>query len=269
MAVVSGSVKGNPLIQGWARLGFAAGGIVYLVIAILAILVACSNRGVTAPGPEGAIRTIGAQPFGHILLAVVTFGFFGYAAWCFIQAVFDADHDGDDLRGIALRIGEFCSGIAYLSLAVLSFHSMQGEAVEHNAAAHWTAKLMAHSWGSWIVALTGVSLVIVGIGLVLYGTQEKFRKYLRLADAEESDRNWIVQFGKWGYSAQGIVFIIIGGFLVSAAVHSDASKAQGLDGALQWLAQQSYGPWLLGIVATGLGAYGMFMLVEARYRQLT
>jgi hypothetical protein len=249
-------------------LGFAAGGVVYIVIGILAIEVACANYGET-PGPEGALGRIGAQPFGHTLLAVVMVGLFGYAAWCFIQAGFDSDHDGKDLKGIAIRIGEFFSGIAYLSLAVLALHRMQGKPTQHNAAAHWTAKLLAHPWGPWVVALAGVILAAVGAGLVVYGAQERFRKYLRLGSASFSEREWIMQFGKWGYSAQGIVFCIIGGFLISAAVHSDARKAGGLDEALQWLAQQSYGPWLLGIVAAGLGAYGLFMLVEARYRQLT
>jgi hypothetical protein len=241
---------------------------VYIVIGILAIEVATANYG-QKPGPEGAITRIGDQPFGHVLLAVVTVGLFGYAAWCFIQAAFDSDHDGKDLKGIAIRIGEFFSGIAYLGLAVLALHRMQGKPTEHNAPAHWTAKFLAHPWGPWVVAVAGVILAAVGVGLVVYGTQERFRKYLRLSSASSSERDWIMQFGKWGYSAQGVVFFIIGAFLVSAAVHSDARKAGGLDEALLWLAQQSYGPWLLGILAAGLGAYGLFMLVEARYRQLT
>jgi hypothetical protein len=267
MDVLSGSVKRDPWIHAWARLGFAVGGIVYIVIGMLAIQVARADYS-QSPGPEGAMERIGAQPFGHILLAVVTIGLFGYAAWCFVQAVFDTDQDGKDLRGVALRIGEFFSGIAYLSLATLAFHRMQNKPTTQNAAAHFTARLMVYTGGRWIVAFAGVVLAAVGIGLVVYAVQERFRKYLRLDGASISGRDWIIQFGKWGYSAQGVVFCIIGTFLVSAAVHTDAHKARGLDEALQWLAQQSYGPWLLGIVAVGLAAYGIFMLVQARYRQL-
>jgi hypothetical protein len=269
VAEISGSVKQNAWVQAWARLGFAAGGIVYLVIGILAILVAFGNHG-RPEDAEGAIAHIGSQPFGHILLAVVTAGLFGYAAWCFIQAIFDTDRDGNDVKGLGVRIGEVCSGIAYLSLGVLALHRMRGlGGAHHNSAAHWTAKLLAHSWGAALVALLGGVLAIVGIGQIVYGVRERFRKYLRLTEASVSDREWIVRFGKWGYSAQGIVFLIVGGFLVSAALYSDPRRARGLDGALQWLAQQAYGPWLLGIVAAGLGAYGLFMLVEARYRRLT
>jgi hypothetical protein len=268
MSELSVSVKRNPWIRAWARLGFAMGGIVYFVTGMLAVMVALENSG-AAGGPEGAIERIGAQPFGRILLLIVTFGLLGYALWCCIQAFFDTDRDGKDLKGIGLRIGEFCSGIAYLGLAILSWHRLQGGGPEGDKTAHWTAKILAHSWGAPLVALTGVVLAIVGIALIVYGMQERFREYLRINDASASERDWMIRMGKWGYSAQGVVFLIIGSFLVSASATADARKARGLDGALQWLAQQSYGPWLLGLVALGLAAYGLFMLVEARYRLLT
>jgi hypothetical protein len=261
-------VKRNPWIKRWARFGFTVGGIVYIIIGVLAILVATSNYG-SAPGPDGAIGHIGAEPFGHILLAAITIGLFAYAAWCFVQAFFDTDHDGKDLKGIAARIGEFCSGVGYLGLAVLALHHVEDKPTQGNAAEHWTGILLAHSWGSVIVALAGVIFVIVGLCVIGYGIQEKFLDYLRLTITDLSEREWIIRFGKWGYSAQGVVLCIIGGFLFSAGIHSDASEARGLDGALQWLAQQPYGPWLLGCVAAGLSAYGLFMLIEARYRRLT
>jgi hypothetical protein len=105
--------------------------------------------------------------------------------------------------------------------------------------------------------------------LIAYGLQERFRRYLEIRGIGSSEGNWIIQFGKWGYAALGLVFCIIGGFLLSAAIHFDAREVRGLDGALEWLAQQAFGPWLLGIVAAGLAAYGMFLLLESRYRKLT
>lgn len=268
MARASDSVKQNGSIQLWARMGFAVGGVMYVIIGVVALLVAIENRGRPA-GPDGAIQRIGARPFGHILLAIAAAGFLGYAFWCFIQAIFDTDHDGNNLKGVALRIGEFCSGLAYVVLGILTLHRFDGKHSNSNAARHWTAKLLAYSWGPWIVGLIGIILGGVGLALLVYAFQERFRKYLRLTTASSSGRYWIIQFGKWGYSAQGIVFCLIGAFLVSAAAHSDPRKVQGLDGALQSLAQQRYGPWLLGVVAAGLVAYGLFMLVEARYRRLT
>ena len=267
MSALAGSIKHNSWLQLWARLGFAVGGIVYVIVGLLAVLVAYRGHGST-PGPDGAIERIGTEPLGHILLIFIMVGLFGYATWCLVQAFFDTDDDGTDLKGIAVRTGEFCSGIAYYGLALLSLHDIQGKASRANSAVHWTAIVLAHSWGRWVVELGGIALGAIGFILVVYGLQERFRKYLEIAEANGSERNWIIRFGKWGYSAQGLVFCMIGVFLIGAAVHSDAAQARGLDGALEWLAQQTFGPWLLGIVAAGLTAYGLFMLVECRYRRL-
>lgn len=267
MDLQSVPVERSAWLQLWARLGFAIGGIVYVITGVLAIMVAY-GKGEQA-SPEGAIGRIGTQPFGHVLLLVVAIGLLGYASWCFIQAIFDTDGDGKDLKGIAVRIGECFGGIAYTGLAVIAFHRMRGAQTGQKAAVHWTARVLEYSWGQWLVGLAGIVVVIVGIVLIVYGAREGFRQYLNLGETSGSESNWIVRFGKWGYCAQGVVFCIIGAFLVSAAVHADAREARGLDGSLAWLAQQNYGPWLLGVVAAGLGAYGLFMLVEARYRRLT
>jgi hypothetical protein len=64
------------------------------------------------------------------------------------------------------------------------------------------------------------------------------------------------------------VFGLIAWFFFKAAVDYDAEKARGLDGALRKLATAPYGRWLLGIVAAGLFAYGVFCLIQARYREV-
>jgi hypothetical protein len=60
---------------------------------------------------------------------------------------------------------------------------------------------------------------------------------------------------------------LIGWFLFQASRHQDAGEAVGLGGALQKLAEQQYGEILLGVVAAGLVMYGVFSVVEARYRR--
>ena len=65
-----------------------------------------------------------------------------------------------------------------------------------------------------------------------------------------------------------VVFMLIGIFLVRAAVEYDPKKAVGLDGALATIDHASYGPYLLGVVATGLIAFGVYSLADARYRRI-
>jgi hypothetical protein len=83
-----------------------------------------------------------------------------------------------------------------------------------------------------------------------------------------SANKWGTLSGRVGYAARGVVFCILGVFLIQAARHYNPSEVQGLDGALQSLARQSFGPYILGLVALGLVAYGLYMLVEARYRNI-
>ena len=83
-----------------------------------------------------------------------------------------------------------------------------------------------------------------------------------------TEEKWATRFGKFGYAARGVIFCVIGFFLIQAARQSDASAARGLGEALEGLEQQPYGSWILGTVAVGLVAYGIYMIIQARYRHL-
>jgi hypothetical protein len=96
-----------------------------------------------------------------------------------------------------------------------------------------------------------------------------FQKFLSLGSLQSEPRRWVVTVGRMGLVARGIVFALIGLFLIQASRRKNAGEAVGLGGALQKLAEQPYGQVLLGVVAAGLVMYGLFSLVEARYRRLT
>jgi hypothetical protein len=81
-------------------------------------------------------------------------------------------------------------------------------------------------------------------------------------------RNWIEWIGTFGHLARMIVFDLVGVFLIKAAIDFNPNKAVGLDGALAKLANNSYGPFLLGMVGAGLIAFGLYSLSDARYRRI-
>ena len=54
-----------------------------------------------------------------------------------------------------------------------------------------------------------------------------------------------------------------------AAIDYDPKDAIGLDGALRKLADATYGPYLLGVTAAGLVCYGLYCLVDSRYRDVS
>ncbi|MEP6883750.1 MAG: DUF1206 domain-containing protein, partial [Gammaproteobacteria bacterium] len=74
--------------------------------------------------------------------------------------------------------------------------------------------------------------------------------------------------GVYGLAARGVLFGLIGLYLLYAAWHRDPRYAGGIASALDALQHRPYGKWLLGAVAIGLVSYGSFQIVKARYLRL-
>jgi hypothetical protein len=262
--------KASPFVEKFARFGYAAKGVVYVIVGALAAMAAFGAGGETT-GSRGALDTIAAQPFGRVLLGVVAFGLLGYACWQFIRAVEDPENEGSDRKGIAKRIGFFISGVVHLSLvfaAVQTLRGSGGSGDDDAGARGWTAELMSYPAGQWLVAAVGLGIALYGLHQLYRAFKAKLDKMLALGGLDPAVARWVRYVSRFGMAARGVVFAIIGGFLVTAAVQEDASEARGVAGALRALEQQPYGPWLLGIVALGLIAYGVYEFVKARYRQI-
>jgi hypothetical protein len=258
----------NPWVERLARLGFAAKGIVYITVGVLATQAALGSGGATTD-TQGAIATIGQQPFGRVLLGVLALGLLGHALWRFVEAAIDPERKGGDAKGIAKRIGYAVLGVVYVGLALTAVRLISGSGNSGGGSTQdWTARLMAQPFGRWLVGLLG--LIVLGVGLYQFyqSYSAKFREKLKLGEMSQTEQRWAIRSGRFGLAARGVVFGIIGGFLVQAALQYNPDKAQGLGGALQTLSQQRFGPWLLGIVAIGLIAYGLYMLISARYRRI-
>ena len=266
---VAEQVARNPWIERLARFGYAAKGVVYIVAGALAVLTAAGVGGELTDA-RGALRSIARQPFGRTMLAAVAVGLVGYVLWRWVQSITDADGKGRSFKGLALRTAYFTSGTVYAGLALAAARIVFGadEPAGESATRSWTARLLAMPSGDWLVMLAGLSVIGFGLYQIYKGYKAKFRKRLKLPEIEAGARDWALLVGRVGYAARGVVFVVIGAFLLQAARHQNPGEAQGLDGALQALARQSFGPYLLGAVAAGLVAYGVFALVEARYRRI-
>lgn len=257
-------------VERLARLGYTAKGIVYAIIGVLAVQAAFGTGGKTTD-QKGALGAIAAQPFGKFLLALIALGLIGYVIWRFIEAVQDPEHKGNDAEGLAKRLGAGISGIIYASLALSAIRLAMGSSASSsnsNSTQDWTARLMSQPFGQWLVGLGGALVIGLGFYQFYKAYKAKFRKHLKLQEMSPTEETWATRLGRFGVAARGVVFVITGFFLLQAARQSNPNQARGLDGALQSLAQQPYGPWLLGIVALGLVAYGIHMGVQARYRRI-
>jgi hypothetical protein len=252
------SVEGGARVAG--RYGLVARGVVYCLLAVLAIQVAGGRRGQEADR-QGALRALARQPFGTVLLVGLTIGFAAYALWRFAEAVLGHEDLPERLLHAAL-------GLVYVAFTVTSARLVLGRRSDTGSdtqARTWSARLMAHGWGRPLVVVIGVGMVIGGGVLAWLGWHQRFDQRLRTGEMKAWQRRWLPWLGTVGQTALGVVLALIGFFLVRAALTFDPNKAVGVDGALHELASRPYGPVALTIVALGLFAYGLFSFVEARW----
>lgn len=263
-------VAAHPWVERIARFGYATKGAVYIVVGALATMTAAGLGGETTD-TRGALQTIKEQPFGKFVLGTVAFGLVGYVIWRWIQAIADTDGKGSGLKGISIRIGYACSGLVYAGLALTAAKILidVGDPDSSNEIQRdWTAKLMSMPYGRWLVFAIGAGVIVFGLYQIYKGLRAKFRKRLKLGQMSFTRKSWATLSGRIGYAARGVVFCIVGSFLMQAALDYNPSEALGLEGALDTLAQRRFGTWMLGTVAAGLVAYGIYMLVESRYRRI-
>ena len=255
------------MIERLARLGYAAIGAVYMIVGGLAAAAGFGKGGSTG-GHETAFQLILEQPFGRVALAVIALGLIGYVLWRLISATTDSEHRGSDAKGLAIRAGSVGRGLAYAAIAVevirilTTGHSGGGSGEQQ--ARHWTAEIMDKPFGRWLIAAVGLGIVAYGAYQLYAAWDAKLSKRLSLGRMDDRVRRKVVVISRLGIGARGVVMFIVGGSLVMAAVKHNPNEAHGTSGALA-----SLPPLALGCVGLGLVAYGVYALVNARYRRIT
>lgn len=258
--------EASPSIVWLARLGFVAKAAVYVIVGGIAARVAFGMGGRTTD-TRGALITILRQPFGRTLLVAVAVGLFGYALWLLFSAALDAEGRGSGLRGVLARIGAAVRGLTHAALGAQAMLIVLGSrAGAGNTTRGWTAWFLSAPLGAWMVAIAGAAVLGYGAYQLYSVVFGDLAKDLDLPGA--SAARWAVRFGRFGMAARGLVFSLIGAFLIRAALMYDARQAKGVAEALRTLISRPSPSWLLGTVAVGLVSYGLYELFEARYRRI-
>jgi hypothetical protein len=264
---VRAALRHGGFLNRLTKIGFISKGAVYLLVGLLALMLATVGNGETTDA-QGAVRHIANQPFGTFAMMAVAAGLLAFAVWQFICAVFNTEREKADLVGRLKRVVYFCSGIAHSALSFYAINVLLGHAEKSDQTRAWTVRLMQVPAGTWLVMLVGVILIVSG-GIVIRGAFKKnFLKNLRTGEMSRTELRWATRAGTWGNAARGLIFAIIGFFMLSAGWWENPLKAKGFEGALDTLARQPLGNFLLGAVALGLALFGVFSLVEARYRKI-
>lgn len=252
------------------RAGYAARGFVYLSTGLIALLAAFD----VMPTPKGVLAALEAWadwPLGAALLWLTGLGLYGFAGWRALQSLFDADRQGVSPRALACRAGQAVSGVVYGALAIGVFGLIDTledlrEIDEQAQTRQSIARLMAMPGGEALVMLTGLFVIACGLGNLV---QALFRDFCKRLDCRAGLARRAALLGRFGYAARGVVFLPVGASLVFAGWDSRSSEAKGAGAALTDLDRVPMGDGVLFVLALGLIAFGLFALVEARYRTLS
>jgi hypothetical protein len=247
-----------------ARMGFVAKGLVYALIGVLAFQVALGDN--ERADQKGALQKVAEQPFGTLVLWLMVVGFAAYAVWRFSEAVWGRRDETDEKKRTVKRIGSAANGAVYLAIGLLAMHTATGSSSSSQSG--WTAKVLDHTGGQTIVVIAGLVIIVIGIALAVRGLKTDFEKHLKNGEMNRATYDAVRRLGQVGYLARGIVFALVGVFVIKAALDHQPGKARGFDAALKSVAGAPYGQVLLMAAAVGLICFGLYCLAEARYRRL-
>ncbi|CAN5510718.1 DUF1206 domain-containing protein [Microbacterium sp.] len=251
-----------------ARAGYAANGLVHILIGAIALVVAFGGDG--SIDQSGALMTIAAAPLGFVVLWSIAITLCALGAWQLFEGILSGAATRNVQEFTALwgrRVGAWGQSAIFLALGLIAASVALGARVDTERATEAaSAGLLSIPGGPVVLALVGLGIGIGGIVFIIMGSRRSFRSKIDLP--EHGIGRGIAGLGVVGFIAKGIALVIVGVLLVAASLTSDAETAGGLDGALQALLALSYGPWLVAAVGIGFLAYGLFCLFRARHARL-
>ncbi len=254
----SRAMKALSRLETFTRLGFAARGLLYILIAYLAIVV---GRNV---GSTDVLRSMDEGGMSRVVLAFIALGLLAYGAWRCLEATMDLEGAGGGAKGAVTRLGHGLSGVAHVMMGFLAIGlvlGLVGAGGSGEGADKATGRVMSLPAGGFLLHLIGLGFILGGLAEAWSAYRLKFLKQL---DTHVASRSWVRWVGRLGYIARGVVFILIGLLLWKAAGSHSPEQAGGVGEALGSLSRNNR-----LVVAAGLGFFGIFSLVQAAYRRIT
>jgi MFS family permease len=252
-----------------ARFGLVAQGISFGLVAVLAIELALGKGG-RATSREGALQTIAQSGIGRVAVFVLAFGFGAYALWRLAQVFLG--HDVEEKGGrekwgkrlSSLGKAAIYGGLCWAAFSIALGKHGGGGGKEQEA----TKGILGWPGGRWIVFAMAIAIAGAALWNLYRAVSGKYKDSLKKEQMSARELKWTTRIAFIGLMSRAVVFGLISWFFFKAAADYDAKKARGLDGALRKLATAPYGTFLLSVVAAGLLAFGLFCLIQARYREV-
>ena len=250
------------------RLGLLCRGVVWLAMGLLALQVASGgDESETRADRTGALRAIEERPFGTLLLVVLVIGFLGYATWRLLEGL--VGHR--DVEAGRKRWGK--KAVSFFRVALYGFFAVSTirfliSGSEGDQTQSMTARVLGTTGGRTLVYVVGGVVIVGGLTIAVRAFRQKFADKLDCARMPGWLESAARLLGTAGIVSRGVVFTLIGAFLVNAAREFDPKEAKGFDATLKTIAQEQFGRGLLFAAAVGLVAFGVWSFIEARYRKI-
>lgn len=259
----------NPLLELLERLGYLVRGALYAVMGLLALGIALRIGGGQATDLSGSLIFLVTNPFGKLVLIVFAVGLAAYSLWGFTRAIYDPLRRGSSAGGYLARLGFVSSAVSYAAIVIFALQILLGSAgPAGDSEQKAIASILTHPGGGPLTMIIGLVAILVGLGQFLEAYLATFREDLKGAEMSAPARDMTIRLGRFGMFARGVVFLVIGWFLVQAGMHHDAGQVQGFGGAFVFLLGQPFGRFVLGIVALGFVALGLHSFACARWIRL-
>ena len=240
-------------LETFARLGYLARGIVYLLLGYFALK---SGGG---EGTSTVIERLHDVPLSGLLLALIAIGLVSYGLFRLYSGWMDLNGDGSDPAGLFKRFGQGASAVTHLALAFFAAKTALGIRGSGDGAREAAETAFTFPGGALAVGLAGALIVVAGLGNFLEAWKATFR---RLLDAKAP--GWTCHAGRAGYAARGAVFVMIGWQVIALAAGLDDGRI-GMESAMAELSRRE---WLFTAIATGLGLFGLFSLIMAAFARI-
>ncbi len=255
--------RSSPALRLLARGGYAANAVVHLLIGIIVLAIAFGGRG--EGDQAGAFKAIGAAPLGFLALWLLAALLAALGVWHAANGVIASR--ASDVKKWGVRIGEWGQAVVFLALGFIAGAVALGARPNAERTAEEASRgVLNVPGGPWLLGLVGIGVGIGGISFIVMGVLRSFRKKVDLPEGRLG--TVVTTLGVVGFIAKGIALLVVGVLLVVAAVKVDPGTAGGLDGAIDALLEVWGGPFLVGIVGTGLVAYAVFTFFRADYARL-
>ncbi|HEY4912885.1 MAG TPA: DUF1206 domain-containing protein [Candidatus Dormibacteraeota bacterium] len=259
----------NPVLELLERLGYVVRGALYAVMGLLALRIVLSVAGGATTDLTGSLVVLVSNPSGKLVLIIVAVGLSAYSLWGFTRAIYDPLHRGSDASGYLARLGFVTSAVSYAAIVLFAIQLLAGSGATTNDGTKKTiASVLTHPAGGALTILIGLVVIGVALGQFLEAYRATFARDLKGAEMSATARDIAVKLGRFGMFARGVIFLIIGWFVVQAGIHHDPAQTQGFSGAFVFLLAQPFGRILLGVVALGFVALGLHSFACARWIKL-